>query len=58
MKNKRTFKSLPTYGQIESGLFHKPAVSGELPTSQISDKEHKALIKVLYPKDRSKKFRR
>ena len=33
MKNNRTFKSLPTYGQIESGLFHKPAVirrSGQL----------------------------
>ena len=27
MKNNRTFKSLPTYGEIESGLFHKPAVS-------------------------------
>ncbi len=26
MKNPNTFKSLPTYGQIESGLFHKPAV--------------------------------
>ena len=26
MKNNRTFKSLPTYGEIESGLFHKPAV--------------------------------
>ena len=26
MKNNKTFKSLPTYGQIESGLFHKPAV--------------------------------
>lgn len=25
MKNNRTFKSLPTYGEIESGLFHKPA---------------------------------
>ena len=28
MKNNRTFKSLPTYGEIESGLFHKPAVVG------------------------------
>ncbi len=28
MKNNRTFKSPPTYGEIESGLFHKPAVSG------------------------------
>jgi tRNA(Ile2) C34 agmatinyltransferase TiaS len=26
MKNNRTFNSLPTYGQIESGLFHKTAV--------------------------------
>lgn len=26
MKNNRTFNSLPTYGQIESGLFYKPAV--------------------------------
>ena len=58
MKNNRTFKSLPTYGEIESGLFDKPAVSGELPPSQISDKEYKKLMKVLYPKDRSKKFSR
>ena len=27
MKNPNTFKSLPTYGEIESGLFHKHAVS-------------------------------
>ena len=26
MKNNRTFISLPTYGEIESGLFHIPAV--------------------------------
>lgn len=58
MKNNRTFKSLPTYGEIESGLFHKPAVSGELPPSQIGDKEYKKLMKAIYPKDRSKKFRR
>jgi len=58
MKNNRTFKSLPTYGKIESGLFHKHAVSGELLSLQISEKEHKKLMKALYPKDRSKKFRR
>ena len=34
------------------------AVSGQLPPSQISDKEYKKLMKALYPKDRSKKFRR
>ena len=34
MKNKRTFKSLPTYGEIESGLFHKPAVMPSLPTDE------------------------
>jgi hypothetical protein len=28
MKNNRTFNSLPTYGEIESGLFHKPDVVG------------------------------
>ena len=27
MKYTNTFNSMPTYGQIESGLFHKPAVS-------------------------------
>lgn len=32
------------------------AVSGELPPSQISDKEYKKLMKVLYPKDNSKRF--
>ena len=26
MKNNRTFKSLPTYGEIESGLYCKPVV--------------------------------
>jgi len=34
-----------------------PNVSGQLPPS-ITDKEHKRLMKALYPKDRSKKFRR
>jgi hypothetical protein len=35
-----------------------PNVSGQLPSSQITDKEHKRLMKALYTKDRSKKFRR
>jgi hypothetical protein len=35
-----------------------PNLGGQLPTSQITDKEHKKLMKVLYRKDRSKKFRR
>lgn len=35
-----------------------PNVSGQLPPSQITDKEHKRLVKALYPKDKSKKFRR
>ena len=34
------------------------AVSGQLPPSQITDKEYKNLMKVLYPKDNNKKFRR
>ena len=34
------------------------AVSGQLPPLQINDKEYKDLMKVLYPKDNSKKFRR
>ena len=58
MKYTNTFNSMPTYGQIESGLLHNPAVSVELPPSQISNKEYKKLMKALYPKDRSKKFRR
>ncbi len=29
MKNNGTFNSLPTYGQIESGLFHKPVAKVE-----------------------------
>jgi hypothetical protein len=33
-------------------------VSGQLPPNAITDKEHKYLMKVLYPKDNSKKFRR
>lgn len=33
-------------------------VSGQLPHNAITDKEHKELIKVLYPKDNSKRFRR
>ena len=35
-----------------------PNVSGQLPPSQITDKEHKRLMKAIFPKDRSKKFRR
>jgi hypothetical protein len=35
-----------------------PNVSGQLPPSQINDKEHKSLMKALYPKDKSKRFRR
>lgn len=33
-------------------------VSGQLPHNAITDKEHKELIKVLYPKDNSNRFRR
>lgn len=33
-------------------------VSGQLPPNAITDKEHKDLMKVLYPKDNSKRFRR
>jgi len=33
-------------------------VSGQLPPTQMTDKEYKELMKVLYPKDNSKKFRR
>lgn len=33
-------------------------VSGQLPPNAITDKEHKDLMKVLYPKDKSKTFRR
>ncbi len=36
----------------------KPPVDGQLPPLQITDKDYKRLIKALYPKDRSKKFRR
>lgn len=36
----------------------KPPVSGQLPPLQVTDKEYKKLMKALYPKDRSKKFRR
>lgn len=32
--------------------------SGQLPPLQVTDKEYKKLMKALYPKDRSKKFRR
>ena len=33
-------------------------VSGQLPASNITDKEYKDLMKALYPKDNSKRFRR
>lgn len=33
-------------------------VSGQFPPNAITDKEHKDLMKVLYPKDNSKRFRR
>ena len=33
-------------------------VSGQLPPNATTDKEHKDLMKVLYPKDNSKTFRR
>ena len=32
--------------------------SEQLPLNQITDKEHKKLMKALYPKDNSKRFRR
>jgi hypothetical protein len=34
------------------------AVSGQLPLPDISNREHKELMKKLYPKDNSKRFRR
>lgn len=36
----------------------KPPVSGQLPPLHVTNKEYKKLMKALYPKDRSKKFRR
>lgn len=33
-------------------------VSGQFPPNAITDKEHKYLMKELYPKDNSKSFRR
>lgn len=33
-------------------------VSGQLPPNNITDKEYKDLMKALYPKDSSKRFRR
>jgi hypothetical protein len=41
--------------------FTIPAVVGrseQLPPNPITDKEHKKLMKALYPKDNSKRFRR
>ena len=32
--------------------------SEQLPPNKITDKEHKDLMKALYPKDKSKRFRR
>jgi len=34
------------------------AVSGQLPLPDTSNREHKELIRKLYPKDNSKRFRR
>ena len=36
----------------------KHDVSGQLPPLHVTNKEYKKLMKALYPKDRSKKFRR
>lgn len=36
----------------------KLPIIGQLPPLQVTDKEYKRLMKALYPKDRSKKFRR
>lgn len=36
----------------------QPPVSGQLPPLHVADKECIKLMKALYPKDRSKKFRR
>jgi len=36
----------------------QPPVSGELPLPDTSNREHKELMRKLYPKDNSKQFRR
>jgi hypothetical protein len=36
----------------------QPPVSGELPLPDTSNREHKELMRKLYPKDNSKRFRR
>ena len=47
-----------TQKELERLKLLLPNVSGQLPQSQITDKEYKRLIKSIYPKDSSKKFRR
>ena len=46
MKNNRTFKSLPTYGEIESGLFHKTDVIKSVCVRHTYEEKHKDIIAV------------
>ena len=47
-----------TQKELERLKLLLPNVSGQLPQSQITDKVYKRLIKSIYPKDSSNKFRR
>ena len=46
MKNNRTFKSLPTYGEIDSGLFYKPDVIKSVCIRHSYEVKHKDTIAV------------
>lgn len=49
---------LEEYHQSELKKLDLHFVSGQLTQSKVSDKEYNDLLKALYPKDNSKKFRR
>ena len=58
IKKYRDTEYLDTAADEILRLFSVVGRSEQLPPNPITDKEHKELMKALYPKDNSKRFRR